>query len=67
MQVNLDSTRMALVNDTVEAEMSPGSNESNEKQYITQIEELQDTIKEQDTLIEKQQKQLEKATQAIQT
>ena len=53
MQVNLDSTRMALVNDTAEAEMSPGSNESNEKQYITQIEELQDTIKEQDTLIEK--------------
>ena len=53
MQVNLDSTRVALVNDTVEAEMSPGSNESNEKQYITQIEELQDTIREQDTLIEK--------------
>ena len=53
MQVNLDSTRMALVNDTVEADMSPGSNESNEKQYITQIEELEHTVREQDSLIEK--------------
>ena len=35
MQVNLDSTRMALVNDTIDGETSPEPSETQEKQLMT--------------------------------
>ena len=67
MQVNLDSTRMALVNDTIDGETSPEPSETQEKQFITQIEELKETVREQEALVQKQQEQINKSTEAIES
>ena len=66
-QTNLDSTRMALVNETIESEEPPIPSEPRHKQLITEIEELKDTINEQDALVARLNEQIERAEQTIES
>ena len=58
---------MALVNETIESEEPPIPSEPRHKQLITEIEELKDTINEQDALVARQNEQIEIAEQTIES